>query len=69
MFSGSDFSHDKRTLLTVEKNVFLGHSTPASPSTALSPHRSGLSTGNPHQHRQKEEDPHLHIRDRYKSKA
>jgi hypothetical protein len=42
---------------------FIGQSKPMSPSTESSPHWSGLSTGIPHQHRRKEEDPHIHTRE------
>jgi hypothetical protein len=69
MISRSVSSHVKYILLALEKDVFLGHSKPASPSTELSPHRSGLPTGSPCRHHRKEEDPHVHIGDRYKSKA
>jgi hypothetical protein len=69
MISGSIYSHVKHILLALEKNVFLEHSKPMSPSTEPSPHRSRLPTGSPCRHHRKEEDPQLHTGDRYKSKA
>jgi hypothetical protein len=69
MISGIVFSHDKHILRALEKNAFLGHSTLASPSTEPNPYRFGLPTGNPHWHHQKEEDPHLYTRGRYKNKT
>jgi hypothetical protein len=69
MFSGSGFSHDKHIQLALEKNASRIHSMHASLSRAPSPHRSGLPIGIPHQHRQKEEDPHLHTQEIYKGKA
>jgi hypothetical protein len=69
MISGSTFSHVKHIFLTLEKNAFLDHSKHSSPSMDHNPHRSGLLTGSTRRHYRKEEDPHMHIEDRYKNKA
>jgi hypothetical protein len=60
-FCGSDVSHDKHTLFTLEESGLLDRPTLVSPSRELSPHRFGSSTDSPHRRRRKkEEDPHLH---------
>jgi hypothetical protein len=48
-------------LLSLKENVIHRHSKPKDPSTEFNPHRFGLPTDNPRQHRQQEEAaPHLH---------
>jgi hypothetical protein len=60
-FCGSDVSHDKHTLFTLEESDLLDRPTLVSPSRKPSPYRFGSSTGSPHRrHRKKEEDLHLH---------
>jgi hypothetical protein len=46
----------------LEENGLHRPSTPTGPSTEPNPHWSGPPTDTPHQHHQKEEDPHLYIR-------
>jgi hypothetical protein len=50
--------------LTLEGDAFLGLFKPRMGlNTEFSPHQFEPPTGSPRQHRQKEEDPHLHTRD------
>jgi hypothetical protein len=69
MISGNIFSHVKHILLALEKDAFLGHFKPVSLSTKPNPHRSRLATDSPRWYYRKEEDPHLHMEDRYKGKT
>jgi hypothetical protein len=56
-------------LLALKENAIHRHSKPKDPSTESNPHRFGLPTNIPHQHRRQEEAaPHLHTEDN-KSKA
>jgi hypothetical protein len=55
--------------LPLKRMPFIERSRHVSPSREPSPHRSGPLTNSPRRHCQKEEDPHLHTRDRYKSTA
>jgi hypothetical protein len=56
-------------LFGLKENAIHWRSKSEDPSTKSNPHRSGLSTDNPHRHcRQEDAIPHLHIEDS-KSKA
>jgi hypothetical protein len=56
-------------IFALKENAIHRHSKPEDPSMESNPHRFGLPTNNPHQHRRQEEAaPHLHIEGK-KSKA